>query len=236
MSDRSHRRDAPKRSPSPAARRARLAAVLPTAALAVLMLGPRPAWACSCGQFAMPSGGHISSGATFVGRVADTNYSDGSRSTLDFPAGGSTTFSVIHVLGGGPVNGATIEVHHGLNGAACGVVFEIGKIYRVSATMLENGSLSTGLCSFNTRLIEVSVSTENDRRCFADIDEEMPVVWCVAPPKNDVPVKAAAGAALALASAAHLWILGHRIKVRTARARQVRPSVEPAFEWWVDET
>jgi len=69
----------------------------------------------------------------------------------------------VEVLEGfkGAESGSVVELPSG-NGSMCGYDFKVGETYLIFASRTDSGALSTGLCSGNKRLSEVSDAVLND--------------------------------------------------------------------------
>ena len=111
-------------------------AIAVATSLAALALSAAPALACSC--LRPESAAQHAQAADVVFKGAPI----GSRRT---PYGAVTVFRVASVLKGRV--GATVEVTHGTDSAACGVLFQPGQPVLVLADRAAGGRVSTNLCS-----------------------------------------------------------------------------------------
>lgn len=133
--------------------------LLPALLLLVLLFSSQPAAACSC-VFA-PEQDHACvafphADAVFSGRVASVSK----RNDAEIWGGNYRVFRFEVLEGFSGVEGTTVEVATGMGGGDCGFGFEDGKSYLIYARRLENGTLSTSICS-RTRSLE---------RAAADLD------------------------------------------------------------------
>jgi hypothetical protein len=138
-------------------------AFLPSAlGLALALLG-RPVAACSCvyvpdQDHACVSYPHTSS--VFSGRVASVSVV---RSNDEWQPR-RRVFHLEILEGFSGVDGTAVDVATGMGGGDCGFDFETGQSYLVYAHRLEDGSLSTSICSRTRSLDQAAADLDHARR------------------------------------------------------------------------
>jgi len=159
------------------------------AALAVWLLTPRTARACSCMALSFEEQRERAA-AIFEGRV-DLDRLEGGERIL--------TLRVTQAWRG--VEHETVEIRTPTQSAACGFGFEVGQHYLVYATS-ENGALHVSLCSRTARMDDAS----EDRQLLGSGTIPVEVVDDPEPPAPREPPATRAGcASCAAGSSADVW-------------------------------
>ena len=139
-------------------------AFLPSVLGLVLAALGRPAAACSCVY--IPGQDHAcisypNTNAVFSGRVVSVLDVRGNEDAWG-PRHRVVHFEILEGFSG--VDGATVDVATGMGGGDCGFDFEVGKSYFVYARRMEDGSLSTSICSRTRPLDQAAADLDHARR------------------------------------------------------------------------
>lgn len=139
-------------------------AFLPSVLGLVLALLGRPVAACSCVY--IPGQDHAcvsypNTNAVFSGRAASVSVVRGNEEAWG-PRHRVFRFEVLEGFSG--VDGATVDIATGMGGGDCGFDFEVGKSYFVYARRMEDGSLSTSICSRTRSLDQAAADLDHARR------------------------------------------------------------------------
>lgn len=139
-------------------------ALVPSVLALVLALSGEPMAACSCAYIPEQDHACISypnTDAVFSGRVASVSVA---RSDSEFWGPRLRVFRFEILEGFSGVDGAVVDVRTGMGGGDCGVDFEEGKSYFVYARRMEDGSLSTSICSRTRPLDQAAADLDHARR------------------------------------------------------------------------
>lgn len=139
-------------------------AFLPSVLGLVLAALGQPAAACSCAYILGQDHACVSypnTSAVFSGRAASVSVVRGNEEAWG-PRHRVVRFEVLEGFSG--VDGTTVDVVTGMGGGDCGFEFETGKSYFVYARRLEDGSLSTSICSRTRPLDQAAADLDHARR------------------------------------------------------------------------